>query len=173
MFIRFSTEKDKPQICELIKLCFDGRENHNGIKDLNGRYLLAFDKECNVLAMTGLMWSNEYNAYEIDWTCTHPKHRKSGIMHELFKRICALTDEAIYCSCWRLSDDRKINLYSLMRDFGFQEVITNRATWDVKYNCTCGAGTYCMGRKSKTTSDSLEKSSCRCYEDLYLREARQ
>ena len=79
-------------------LCFEDKDHCNILENLNGRYLLAFDED-NLLGMTGLTWSDEYAAYEVDWTCTHPKHQKEGVMHELFKRMCALTDEDIYCSC--------------------------------------------------------------------------
>ena len=169
MFIRFSTEEDKEQIRELIRLCFGNRDHCNALENLKGRYLLAFDEEDSLLGMTGLIWEEEFNAYGVDWTCTHPEHRKKGIMHELFKRICSLTDEDIYCSCWRQPDKENINLYSLMRDFGFEEVIKNRVTWDSCHNCKSGRLGVCIAQKSHMEHGKIIKEPCRCYEDLYLR----
>lgn len=169
MFIRFSKEEDKEQIRELIMLSFGGRDHCNVLENLKGRYLLAFDEEDHLLGMTGLIWEDEYNAYGVDWTCTHPEHRNKGVMHELFKRICALTDEDIYCSCWRQSNKEKINLYSLMHDFGFEEVIKNRVTWDSRYNCKSGRCGVCVAQKSHIEHGKLIQKPCRCYEDLYLR----
>lgn len=172
MFIRLSTYADKSKICELTMLCFGDGDHCNILKNLNGRYLLAFDDENNLLAMTGLIWNKEYESYEIDWTCTHPEYQKKGIMHELFKRICSLTDEDIYCSCWRLSGKEKVNLYSLMECFGFKEIIRNRVTWDSQYNCTAGKKTYCAAQKSQLVRGTCIKLACRCYEDLYYRKGK-
>ena len=172
MFIRFSKDDDKEQIRELTMLCFGDRDHCGILENLNTRYLLAFDDEGGLLGMTGLTWSEEYTAYEVDWTCTHPKCQKQGVMHELFKRMCALTDEDIYCSCWRLPGKEKINLYSLMRDFGFEEVIKPRVTWDSRYNCTAGKTKYCVAQKAQLIhGTSVKRVPCRCYEDLYLRKS--
>lgn len=169
MFIRFSKKTDESQIRELIRLCFGYGDHCGAFKNLNGRYLLAFDDEDNLIGMTGLIWCKEYNGYEVDWTCTHPNYREMGIMHELFKRICSLTDENIFCSCWRLQDKEQPNLHSLMKDFGFKEVIHTRVTWDTNYNCHSGQSYYCAAEPSHVEHGTLVKSPCRCYEDLYLR----
>lgn len=169
MFIRFSKEEDKEQIRELTMLCFGNRDHCDILENLNGRYLLAFDDENILLAMTGLLWSEEYKAYEMDWTCTHPKHRKNGIMCEMFKRICSLTDEDIYCSCWRLSGKENINLNGVMQKFGFEEVIKGRVTWDSCHNCKAGRDYFCAAQKSHVDHGNLVREPCRCYEDLYLR----
>ena len=164
MYIRFSKESDREEIKDLLMKCFGDHNESCTLNNLNGRYLLAFDDSemngGNLLAMTGLIWVNEYHGYEIDWTCTHPKYQGKGIMHELFKRVCDLTDENIYCSCWQLWYKEDVNLHSLMKDFGFEEVIRNRVTWDSRYNCKAGASGCCVEQASPW---------CRCYEDLYLR----
>lgn len=171
MFIRFSTKEDREQIRELTMLCFGDRDHCNILENLHGRYILAFDDENVLLAMTGLIWSEEYKGYEVNWTCTHPDFQKKGIMHELFKRICSLVDQNIYCSCWRKSENENINLHGLMKDFGFQEVIRNRVTWDSCYNCKAGRDAFCVANKSHVENGKLIKVSCRCYEDLYLRKS--
>lgn len=159
MHVRFSAYEDKDDIEKLITLCF-GERVHSGVLDnLNGRYLLVFE-ENKLIAMTGLSYSEIYQGYEIDWTCTHPQYQHKGVMHVLFERVCSLTDEDIYCSCWRLENKENANLHALMRDFGFKEVIRNRASFDSRYNCK-SARTYCVYAKDKT--------HCMCYEDLWLR----
>ena len=162
MFIRLSTIKDEKAIEKLMNICFGKREPDKVFKNLQGRYLLVFEDD-KLVGMTGLYWSDEYNAFEMDWTCTHPEYRKQGIMHELFKRICNYTDEKIYCSCWRFGGNEKINLYSLMKDFGFEEVLRPR----VAYRCgvNCSVDFICQGRNDKGLN-------CYCYEDLYVRKAR-
>lgn len=170
MYIRFSRETDKDEIRELLGTSFGSREHLGVLENLNGRYLLAFEDD-ELVAMTGLMWESEYNAYDVDWTCTHPDYRKRGIMHELFKRICSLTDEKIYCSCWRIGDNEHVNLHSLMNDFGFKEVIKNRGTWDSRYNCESARKHCCIMQKCQRNHGVLVPVPCRCYEDLYLREA--
>lgn len=173
MYIRFSREDDKPSIEYLFSLGFGDRTHYpDAFTDLDGKYLLAFTDENQLIAMTGLTWSDEYQGYEVNWTCTHPDYRRKGVMHELFKRICGLTDEPIYCSCWRVGNNEYPNLYALMKDFGFTEVIRNRVTWDSEYNCRC-ARKFCAYRKVKMVNGKRIKEPCRCYEDLYLREEQQ
>ena len=159
MHVRLSTETDRYKIEELIRLCFGERQHSGAYENLSGRYLLALQDE-QIVAMTGLSYSETYNGYEIDWTCTHPEYRNKGIMHDLFKRICSLTDEDIYCSCWRIGNSQQINLSTLMQNFVFKEIIKNKASFDSRYNCR-SARTYCVYAKGK--------SECRCYEDLWLR----
>lgn len=162
MYIRFSKEEDKNKIEELLDECF-GTRTENLLSNLKGRYLLAFDDD-KLIAMTGFFWCDNYRGYEIDWTCTKPEYRGRGIMHELFSRICALTDEDIYCSCWRLGTKDEVNLHSLMNDFGFKEVVRNRVTWCSGYNCFNGVD--CKGHKKHC-------ERCECYEDLYLRKGKE
>ena len=95
MHIRLSTEADKSSISTLMSYCFGDREQYGAFDDLNGRYILAFDEDI-LVAMTGIIFNTDYNAFEIDWTCTRPQYQRWGIMHELFKRVCNLTDEVIY-----------------------------------------------------------------------------
>lgn len=141
MYIRLSRETDKYKINELLGLSFGDRNHCGSLDNLTGRYLLAFLDD-KLVGMTGLIYSEQYKGYEVDWTCTHPDYRCKGIMHELFSRLCSLTDEIMNCSCWRQQDKDRINLNSLMRDFGFKEVMKPRVTWDSRYNCECGRTGY-------------------------------
>lgn len=162
MVIRLSRDTDKDNIESLMGMCFGYR--NDALHDLQGRYLLAcdyIDDNEIIVAMTGLIWSDNYSGYEIDWTCTHPDYRNNGIMHTLFARLLSLTDEDVYCSCWRLNNNNFVNLSSLMFDFDFKEVINTRVTWKRPYNCK--STNHCVYCKSD--------NECTCYEDLYLRKA--
>lgn len=172
LFIRFSREEDKSQINELMMKCFGDRKHCGFLEHLDGRYLLAFDEqESMLIGMTGLYYSKLHNAYVVDWTCTHPEYRHQGVMQELFSRICNLTDEAIYCSCWRLEGNEHVNLFHVMNYFGFEEVINSSVVWDSFYNCESGREYYCVMQKchiERGVAGSV-RERCKCYEDLYLR----
>ena len=157
--IRFSKASDKEQIIELIELCFGDREKHGAYENIPGRYLLYFDKWGRLVALTGLVHNSEFRSgAEITWTCTHPDYRHKGIMHELFERLLAVTDEDIYCSCWKLSFKDKINLHHLMNDFGFELVLESHKTAIYPHKCDIGEGCPYWGGEG-----------CTCREDLYLR----
>lgn len=172
MFIRLSTINDTNAIGDLMHECFGDRDEEDVLTCINGRYLLAFENN-KLVAMTGLLWSEQYNGFEIDWTCTAVEYRCKGIMHELFKRLCTLTDEGIYCSCWRYDYDGTVNLQSLMDDFGFKEVLRPRVSYDTDYNCACGKYGYCVHQQVTNTVNGIEREHCSCYEDLYYRPATQ
>ena len=165
MFVRLSREEDKEIIEQLLESSFGNRNHFGALDNLLGRYLLAFIDD-KLVAMTGLYYIEDYKHFEIDWTCTHPSYRGRGIMHELFNRICNLTDEPIYCSCWREPNKDVINLYSLMVAFNFKEVMKPRVTWDSRYNCDCGKTGFCVAQKRENET----RQPCRCYEDLWVRE---
>ena len=157
--IRKSTTDDKELIQQLMQLCFGDRNNSEPYKNLEDRYYLLF-KDNVLVAMSGLIYNSEYGHLEIDWTCTHPEHRHKGYMQELFTEMLNGIYEPIYCSCWRLSNNEKVNLHTLMSLFGFEEVIHSRVHCKVPHNCLYnyeGGCPYCTG------------IGCECYEDLFLR----
>ena len=162
IWVRLSTEQDSAEIEMLLDSCFGAMSLKDFKENICDRYLLAFIDN-RLVGMTGLYFNKDYNGFEVDWTCTHPDYRKKGIMHKLFKRICALTDEDIYCSCWGMRG-KDINLKSVMYDFGFNPVVRNRVTWNLRYNCRSGRNGDCIM--------SHEWANCSCYEDLYLRRAK-
>lgn len=156
--IRKSRESDRDIVSNLFLLCYGYSWDFiSPLTDLEDRYYLLFEKDV-LVAMTGLCYSDEYEALEIDWTCTHPKYRHKGYMQLLFKEMLNSVDEDVYCSCWRLSTKRVPNLNFLMSMFKFEKVIEHRHHWQTPYNCHC--------------SDKCKFSrgiNCDCYEDLYLR----
>lgn len=157
--IRKSTSADKEIIQRLLELCFGVRNDYEPYSNLYDRYYLYFENDV-LVAMTGLTSNSEFKHLEIDWTCTHPDYRNKGYMQELFKVMLSDISEPVYCSCWRLQNKDKANLYTIMNMFGFEEVVHSRVHWKVPYNCFRdydGRCTYCTG------------FGCECYEDLFLR----
>lgn len=161
--IRKSTQEDKEIIRNLMSFGFGDRDNSEPYDNLDDRFWLYF-KDDELVAMTGLMYSKEYRALEVDWTCTHPDHRHNGYMQALFRKMLKDIKVPVYCSCWRIPDKDRVNLQTVMNMFDFKEVIKPRVTWKVPYNCSrCFAGG-CV---------QYTGGHCTCYEDLYLREPRQ
>lgn len=81
-------------------------------------------------------------------------------MQELFALMLNDIDEDVYCSCWRLPNNDRVNLYTLMSLFGFKEVIHSRVHWKVPHNCCRDYAVGCV---------YFTDNECECYEDLYLR----
>lgn len=155
--IRLSRNSDLKEITELLKTSFGKVEQ--AYLNIENRYLLYIEDN-KIVAMTGLTSATNYKGLEIDWTCTHPDYRNKGYMHKLFERLIQLTDEDIYCSCWRLSNKEKANLHNLMVDFNFKCINKSEKEWN---NDICRAEIYglnCIYYK--------ENKNCHCYEDLYL-----
>lgn len=160
---RLSKETDRVSIKRLLERCFGEYPIRMGaLENLNERYLIYRNMESGeILGMTGLTWSDSLEALEVDWSCVDPDARNQGIMHDLFKRICSLTDERIFCYCWRTASDEACHMSSIMRDFGFKEVVLSCITWGNPYNCKCLTDNECVYLK--------EYKNCSCWEDLYVR----
>lgn len=160
--IRRSKESDRQAIEQLFLTCFGARWDFlSPFENLDGRYLLFFDDE-TLVAMTGLIYSEEYMGYEVDWTCTHPKHRHRGYMRMLFKAMLSDVDFEVFCSCWKLPNREKVNLHTLMDMYGFKEVVHHRVHWVEGYNCKC--------HDRCTLYHGEEGIRCDCFEDLYIRD---
>jgi GNAT superfamily N-acetyltransferase len=159
--IRYSKESDREDIKRLVKLCFGNRDGY-GIYDgnISGKYILYFTEDGVLVAMTGLCSDSDYgdNCAEIIWTCTHPDYRHQGIMHKLFERMLATTDERIYCSCWKLGTRDKVNLHWLMVDFGFELVLEKHKYAEYPHKCNVGH-----------TCPYWRGTGCSCSENLYVR----
>lgn len=155
--IRQATEVDLPQLKELMLLSFGPREGEDSsVSDQTTKYIVYVIDD-KVVAMTGLVYSEEFKSLEIAWTCTHPDCRGKGYMHELFNTLLSDVKEKVYCSCWHLSNKEHINLYKLMRDFGFKQVLDSRVGYAYGHNCYRD----CVCRT---------KPDCTCKEELYLRQ---
>lgn len=158
-FFRWSSEADSEEVINLLKLCFGNRIGTNAYEHIPGRYLCCII-DGRIVAITGLCFWSEFGKLEIGWTCTHPDYRHRGLMHELFRRIVSTTDEDIYCSCWKIGDNERVNLQSLMDSFGFKLAMSNLQNRNSKVFCE---------QKSKENCPYYSENGCRCSNDLYLR----
>lgn len=159
--IRKSRTKDRELIQQLMWLCFGGKKsNLEPYENLEGRYYLYF-KDDTLVAMSGITSDSEYGYLEVDWTCTHPEHRHNGYMQEIFTEMLTDVHEPVYCSCWRLANRDRINLYTLMHLFGFKEVVPSRVHWKIPHNCF---------RDYEGGCPYYTGIGCECWEDLFLRE---
>ena len=160
--IRFSRREDEIQIRLLLRLCFENRIDDSCTDNLDGRYLV-FEDNKRIIAVTGLKKIHNYkDGVEVDWSCTHPEFRHRGIMHQLFERMLEMTDENIYCSCWKMDGKDKVELHSLMENFEFECILEGH----IKHNaikCSC---------TDKQVCRNFHKG-CMCQEDLYVRRGAQ
>lgn len=154
MYIRYSRLSDEDDIRFLMNKCFGPREAHGVYSNLNGRYLLAFEGG-KLAAMSGLNANTTYgDGVEIDWTCTDPSFRGCGVMRVLLERLISTTDEDVYCSCWRIGTNAKVNMSKHMETFNFVKIMDS-----VKHYAN---GIVCP-------QCPYEHHNCECFEDLYLR----
>lgn len=159
---RWSKADDKDEIVNLLKMCFGDRQGTNAYEHIAGRYLCCI-MDGKIVAVTGLCFWSEFKRLEIGWTCTHPNYRHLGVMQELFKRILATTDEDIYCSCWRIGDNKEVNLHTLMNMFNFKLAMPNLQNRDSKVFCEQTCKEHCV---------YFNTNGCRCANDLYVRYGR-
>lgn len=161
--IRWSVNSDKEQIENLINLCFGNREIEGAYTNIEGRYLLMFEKD-NLIAMTGIVRNSMLgcNALEISWTCTHPEHRNKGYMTRLFSNLLPCLSEDVYCSCWRLQHKDRIELHYIMDLFNFECVLKEHVKRE--YPHKCGVADTCPNFKG---------NNCYCSEDLYIHRHRK
>lgn len=157
--IRKSKESDIGNVQELMCLCFGDHNGAEPYENITDRYYLYFDGD-NLVAMSGVTSNSEYGHLEIDWTCTHPEYRHKGYIQALFKEMLNDVHEDVYCSCWRVSNKNKANLYTIMSLFGFEEVIPGRVHWKTPHTCFCNYKGECV---------YYTDIDCECYEDLFLR----
>lgn len=79
-------------------------------------------------------------------------------MHELFYEMLKDIKRDVYCSCWKLEDKDKINLYYLMKDFGF--VCVQEAHISLNLDT-------CKSTDKKCCVNY--RPNCRCQEDLFVK----
>lgn len=152
---RKSTEIDRNKIDTIMHICFGDGYQDISLNEINNRYLLAFDND-KLIAMTGLCESLEYVGKEIDWTCILPEYRGRGIITNMIREVIKDCQDDIYCSCWRLIGDDKVNLDYAMQELGFVCVVKDHKKYDNMYHQVCLG---CVKRYD----------GCKCCEDLYLR----
>lgn len=161
-YIRYSRESDRQQVEKLLYDTFGimvvYEHAYDGIP--TGKYLLMFEEGTDQLvAMSGLSHEDEFPGPQITWTCTKPEYRHRGLMQELFKRFIYSTDQDLYCSCWKIGDNKRVNLQTLMDLYGFVKVEENYCT---------RAGLICPLKKGCPNY----RSDCRCYNDVFFRKGK-
>lgn len=174
VIIRNATEADKDQIEALFIECFGNIAHGSGALDrgVEGRYTVAeIRKVCTnmnvkfapkIVAVSGIVpveFSN-LNGYEVTWTCTTEEHRKKGlivqILNDCIQRL-PNDHKPIYCSCWRVKDNQKVALSSVMTHLGFRQVLREHKKYVRPHFRYCAKCPH-------------ESEGCYCCEDLYIRE---
>ena len=130
---RKSTEYDKVNIQKLIEERFGNRESYGVLDNIENRYLLAYDDD-RLIAMTGLNNSGYYNGLEVDLTCILKEYEGRGIITHMLTELLKGCTRDVYCSCWRVTDNEKVNLYHSMQSLGFEIAIRGRINFNSKYN---------------------------------------
>lgn len=157
---RKSKNNDRENINNLLKICFGERENYGALDNLEGRYLLAFENE-KLVAMTGVMLSSPaFCGSEVDWTCVLPEFRGNGLVTNMLKEALKETKCDVFCSCLRLHENDKVNLYHAMNENDFVCLIKNYKTFKKGITKACFDCVYDKGE------------NCFCSEDLYIRRAK-
>lgn len=159
MEIRRSTLSDIHKIERLVLTCFGVREEP--YTHVDGAYYLLFEGDV-LVAMTGLVSDTGYDGLEVWWACTLPEYRHKGYMQALFAEMLKDVRENVYCSCWRVADNERVNMHTLMGMFGFECVLRPRVAFMSPHNCSYRSSVECV---------NYGGVGCHCYEDLYLRRA--
>ena len=161
MLIRNATDLDKEQLRVLFKECFGNMAENNGdLSWIKGRYKVA-EIDNRIVAVSGILpiSNSDYNGYEITWTCTTKEYRKQGLQVAILKQCLKELPEdgiSLYCDCWRVKDNDKINLHSVMKHLGMNEVLRNRINRKYPHSKDCNGCPY-------------ESENCFCCGDLYMK----
>ncbi|MCQ2965973.1 MAG: GNAT family N-acetyltransferase [Alphaproteobacteria bacterium] len=156
---RKSIDDDKNQLAELFVSAFGFMAEKGGaLQPIKDRYWVALFKE-HIVAVTGILpiEKSDYNGYEVTWTCTAVDHRKKGlIVHMLKMAEQELPDDHIplYCDCWRIRDNKTINMVSVMKHMGMIEILRERIKRKFPHSNIC-------------SSCPLKSEQCYCFGDLY------
>lgn len=158
---RKSTSSDKSELENMFKENFGAYAITDGaLKPLKNRYWVALYNN-KIVAVTGILppTKSDYNGYEITWTCTNIKHRKKGLIVTMLQKAEAELPQdgkPLYCRCWRIRDNKEINLSSVMKHLNMQRLIKDKAKSIYPHNRSCMNCIY-------------QETGCHCYCDLYIK----
>lgn len=121
-------------------------------------------RERKIIAISGIVDKSDslYNGYEISWTCCEEEYRHRGIVTNILKQcIEKLPNDGIplYCDCWRINFNDKINLHSTMKNLGMKLFFVNVAVYNKDYTSVC-----------KTCPYRNDSEKCHCVVDLYKKD---
>ena len=134
---------------------------HAVVAEKTGEKHKVAEIDNRIVAVSGILpiYNSDYNGYEITWTCTTKEYRKQGLQVAILKQcLQELPDDGIslYCDCWRVKDNDKINLHSVMKHLGMNEVLRNRINRKYPHSKDCNGCPY-------------ESENCFCCGDLYMK----
>ena len=159
--IRKTTIDDLKEIKNILCLYF-GKfpEKHGATDDIENKYMVAIYNN-EVVAITGILPLNksEYDGYEITWTCTKLEHRHKGLIINMLKECeknLPNDGKPIYCSCWRIKDNKCINMKNVMKSLGYKIKTKNHKTRLFPINEYCSDCIY-------------SEFNCHCVDDLYYK----
>ena len=158
---RKSTPEDKSELEKLFRENFGLFAISGGALNFTkNRYWVALYNN-KIVAATGISPLNksEYNGYEITWTCTNIKHRKKGLIVTMLKKAEAelpLDGKPLYCSCWRIRDNKDINLSSVMKHLNMKRLMKDRLKFKYPHTHSCSECIY-------------QAKGCHCCCDLYMK----
>ncbi len=166
IIIRKAENNDKNELERLFLECFGQLAIKEGaLKYIENRYTVAETNHGNkkkIVAVSGIIpiEKSSFQGYEITWTCTSKDYRERGLIVKIIEECeSKLIDDHIplYCDCWRIKDNDRINMFYVMQKLGMHEVINSRI------------------KRKKTHCKSCEKciydsEGCFCYGDLYMKE---
>lgn len=163
MIFRKVTESDIEQIKALLFKCFGEMAEKRGALKCLEKYLVAEDNG-KIIAISGIVNKSDslYNGYEIAWTCCEEEYRHKGIVTNILKRcIEKLPNDGapLYCDCWRVNFNDKINLHSTMKNLGMKLFFVNVAAYNKDYTAVC-----------KTCPYRNDSERCHCVVDLYKKD---
>lgn len=168
-YFRLAEEFDKEQIRELLKENFGlMAENRGALSFIKGRYMVAIhtssmEDECpKIVAVTGILpvEKSDYAGYEVTWTCTSKEHRHKGLITKMLKYCeSQLPNDGIplYCDCWRIAYNEKVNMYSVMQNMHMHEILQGRIKRVSPHSKDCADCIYA-------------EEGCFCHGDLYMKE---
>ena len=137
---RKSIEQDKSQLADLFAESFGSLAlNHGALEPIANRYWVALYED-KIVAVTGILpiYKSDFSGYEVTWTCTSNKHLP------------------LYCNCWRIRNNDKINMYSVMKHMDMHEVVRQRIKRVNPHSIDCcGCAQF--------------QKECYCCGDLYMK----
>lgn len=158
---RKSIEQDKSQLADLFAESFGSLAlNHGALEPIANRYWVALYED-KIVAVTGILpiYKSDFSGYEVTWTCTSNKHRKKGLIVQMLQKAeTELPNDHIplYCNCWRIRDNDKINMYSVMKHMDMHEVVRQRIKRVNPHSIDCcGCAQF--------------QKECYCCGDLYMK----
>lgn len=158
---RNANEEDRKQLENLLSTCFGEFPMEMGALDfIENKYRVA-EYKGKIVAMSGILpiGKTRYAGYEVAWTCTHPLHRKRGLVLNILRQLeSELPNDhlSIYCDCWRVGNDKDSSMAPMMKRLEMELIIRENQKLLSPHRKECLS---CIHRKD----------NCICHNDLYYK----